>query len=71
MECSCSYNKGESVFYPDSPGKQSLQPKQPLQDHTVIGPGHVLRHVGFGGPIIKVGLILVISIVTLQKYYGA
>ena len=26
--------------------------------------------MGFGGPVIKEGLILVISIVTLQNYYG-
>ena len=26
--------------------------------------------MGFGGPIIKEGLILVISIVTLQNYFG-
>ena len=30
----------------------------------------LLRHMGFGGPVIKEGLILVISIVTLQNYYG-
>ena len=26
--------------------------------------------MGFGGPVIKEGLILVISIVTLQNYFG-
>ena len=26
--------------------------------------------MGFGGPVIKEGIILVISIVTLQNYYG-
>ena len=30
----------------------------------------LLRHMGFGGPVIKEGLTLVISIVTLQNYYG-
>ena len=30
----------------------------------------ILRHMGFGGPVIKEGLILVISIVILQNYFG-
>ena len=30
----------------------------------------ILRRMGFGGPVIKEGLILVVSIVTLQNYYG-
>ena len=30
----------------------------------------ILRHIGFGGHVIKEGLVLVISIVTLQNYIG-
>ena len=31
---------------------------------------HILIYMGFGGPLIKEGLVLVISIVTLQNYFS-
>ena len=31
---------------------------------------HILIYMGFGGPLINEGLILVISIVTLQNCFG-